>query len=80
VPLLPPLLLLLLLPVDEDVEVAEPNFLYTGSQATTNDPYLSQLWGMLGSAAGGVNAAGAWAKGYTDCSGVVIGVIGEWSV
>lgn len=59
---------------DEDVEYAEPNFLYTKSQ--TNDPGMAQLWGMQ-AAGGGANAVGAWAKGYTDCSDVVIGVIGE---
>lgn len=62
--------------VDEDVEVAEPNFIYTKAQAT-NDPGLSQLWGMLATTTGGANAVGAWSAGNTDCSDVVIGIIGE---
>lgn len=60
---------------DEDVEVAQPNFIYTASQ-TTNDPGLNQLWGMLASG-GGANAVGAWTAGNTDCSDVVIGIIGK---
>lgn len=54
--------------------MAEPNFVYTTQQ--TNDPGLSQLWGMLATSAGGANATGAWASGYTSCSDVVVGVIG----
>ena len=68
------LLLLLLLHADEDVEYAEPNFVYKASQ--TNDQYTNLLWGMLPDLAG-ANAVGAWNKGYTDCSDVVIGVIGK---
>lgn len=64
-------------PADEDVEIAEPNFMRQPLQAQPNDEYLSLLWGMLGSSAGGANAAGAWGKGYTNCSDVVIAVIGE---
>ena len=60
--------------VDEDVEVAEPNFIYTKA---TNDPGLNQLWGMLATTTGGANAVGAWSAGNTDCSDVVIGIIGE---
>ena len=37
---------------------------------------MSSLWGMM-AAGGGANATGAWAKGYTNCSDVVIGVLGE---
>jgi hypothetical protein len=60
---------------DENVEVAQPNFIYTAFQAT-NDPGLNQLWGMLASG-GGANAVGAWTAGNTDCSDIVIGIIGK---
>jgi hypothetical protein len=66
----------LLLTADEDVLYAEPNFIYKTLQAPVpNDPDLGQLWGMLGG--NGADAAGAWAKGYTDCSNVVVGVLGK---
>lgn len=56
------------------MEFAQPNFIYTKLQAT-NDPGLSSLWGMLDNG-GGANATGAWASGHTDCSDVVVAVIG----
>jgi hypothetical protein len=62
-------------PADPDVEYAEPNFIYKKSQAATNDPYYSSLWGMLAGTPGGANAAGAWAGGHQNCDDVVIGVI-----
>lgn len=62
---------------DEDVEYAEPNFIYRPVQVSQpNDQYFTNLWGMK-NGAGGANAVGAWAAGYTDCSDVVIGVIDE---
>ncbi|WIA21831.1 hypothetical protein OEZ85_004207 [Tetradesmus obliquus] len=59
---------------DSYVEYSEPNFLLNASQATTNDPYYASLWGMMDADAG-ANAKGAWAAGYTNCSGVVVGVV-----
>lgn len=71
----------MLLPrADADVALVEPNFIIKAAQVppVTNDPYLGELWGMLANTSGGADAAGAWTQGYTDCSGVVIAVIGEW--
>lgn len=64
---------------DDTVAFAEPNYKLKASQASTNDVYYSQLWGMLstGSNAGAANVVAAWSQGYTNCSGVVIGVIDE---
>jgi subtilisin family serine protease len=63
------------------VEFAEPNWIYT-HQAISNDTYSGQLWGMQGDASSPANqygsqAAEAWAKGNTDCSGVYVGIIDE---
>lgn len=57
-----------------DVEYIEPNYFVNRTQLPTNDPSIGQLWGML-SAGGGANVAGAWARNYTSCDDVVIGVI-----
>ncbi|KAF6264076.1 peptidase S8/S53 domain-containing protein [Scenedesmus sp. NREL 46B-D3] len=59
---------------DTYVDYVEPNYLLSTSQAVTNDPYYASLWGMLETDAG-ANAKGAWAAGYTNCSGVVVGVV-----
>ena len=65
------------------VEFAEPNWTYF-HQAQANDTYAANgtLWGMYGDASAPANqwgsqAAEAWSRGHTDCSGVVIGVIDE---
>jgi subtilisin family serine protease len=59
-----------------DVEYAEPNWIYT-TDATSNDPYVTDgsLWGMTGTFGSG--ASTAWAAGKTDCSSVYIGIIDE---
>jgi hypothetical protein len=64
---------------DPDVEYAEPNFKVRTLQATPwvpNDLSNFGLWGMTDTGAG-AKATSAWAQGYTDCSDVVIDVIGE---
>jgi hypothetical protein len=62
-----------------NVEYAEPNYLLSTSQAATNDPYYASLWGLLDGNAG-ANAKGAWAAGYTNCSGVVVGVVSSRAI
>lgn len=68
---------------DPAVEYAEPNWIYQ-HRATSNDTYYGNgsLWGMYGDASSPANpygsqAAEAWARGHTDCSGVLVGVIDE---
>lgn len=68
---------------DPAVEYVEPNWIYKHA-ATSNDTYYTNgsLWGMYGDASSPANqygsqAAEAWARGHTDCSGVLVGVIDE---
>ena len=58
------------------VEYAEPNWIYT-TQATSNDPYVtnSSLWGMTGTFGSGASVA--WTNNKTDCSNVYVGIIDE---
>ncbi|MCU0492786.1 MAG: S8 family serine peptidase [Chloroflexaceae bacterium] len=72
------------LQADAAVEYAEPNWVYTRSQAGPNDPFYTdgRLWGMYGAGSSpanqfGSNAAAAWAAGRTGSRSVVIGVIDE---
>eukprot|EP00887_Chlorella_sp_A99_P004583 scaffold4.g4583.t1 len=61
-----------------DVAWAQPNYkYYKACVDTPNDPAYTagSLWGMQSGS--GSNAAGAWAAGKTDCSGVVVAVIDE---
>ncbi len=67
----------------EEVEYAEPNYIYTHGAAST-DPYFTNgsLWGMYGDASlpanqYGSQAAEAWAKGTIGSSTVYVGVIDE---
>lgn len=67
----------------EDVEYAEPNYIYQHS-ATSNDTYYTDgsLWGMYGDATSPANQFGsqageAWAAGKTNCSNVYVGIIDE---
>jgi subtilisin family serine protease len=67
----------------EEVEFAEPNFIYQ-HDAASNDPYYtnSSLWGVLGDALSPVNQFGsqaneAWAANHTGSAAVHIGVIDE---
>ncbi|HXG71561.1 MAG TPA: S8 family peptidase [Gemmatimonadaceae bacterium] len=67
----------------EDVEYAEPNYIYQHS-ATSNDTYYTDgsLWGMYGDATSPANQFGsqageAWAVGKTNCSNVYVGIIDE---
>ncbi|ALW86998.1 peptidase S8 [Hymenobacter sedentarius] len=61
----------------EEVEYAEPNYIYTHS-AATNDTYVANgsLWGMDGNVYGS-QASTAWAAGHTGSASVVLGVIDE---
>lgn len=56
------------------MEYAEPNFVLNPAQAVTNDPYYTNMWGMLDADAG-ANAKGAWAAGFQSCSNIVIGLL-----
>ena len=65
------------------VEFAEPNWVYT-HQDTSTDPYFlnGNLWGMYGDLSSPANqfgsqAAEAWAAGYTGSGTVFVGVIDE---
>ncbi|HKG67625.1 MAG TPA: S8 family serine peptidase, partial [Segetibacter sp.] len=60
----------------EEVQYAEPNYVYT-HQAASTDPYYTNnsLWGMNGTY--GCNADEAWAKGHTGSSSVYVGIIDE---
>ena len=67
----------------EDVEYAEPNYIYQHN-ATSNDSYYTNgsLWGMYGDATSPANQWGsqageAWAAGKTNCSAVYVGIIDE---
>jgi subtilisin family serine protease len=67
----------------EDIEFAEPNYIYT-LDLTSADLYYSngQLWGMYGAGTTpanqyGSNAAAAWAAGKTGSASVYVGVIDE---
>ncbi|KAB7731142.1 S8 family serine peptidase [Rudanella paleaurantiibacter] len=61
----------------EGVEFAEPNFIYQHN-AVSNDPGLSQLWGMGANGNQfGSQAITAWANGKTGSSTVYVGIIDE---
>jgi subtilisin family serine protease len=67
----------------EEVEFAEPNWIYTHG-ATSTDPYYKDgtLWGMYGDATSPANQYGsqageAWAAGHTGLKSVYVGVIDE---
>jgi subtilisin family serine protease len=67
----------------EEIEFAEPNFIYQHN-ATSNDNYFlnGQLWGVYGDGSTPANqfgsqAAEAWARGNTGSENVYIGVIDE---
>lgn len=68
---------------DVDVEFVEPNYVMrkpvTLALPTDPDYVNGGLWGMRAttSYAGGANAEGAWAAGFDNCTGAVIGVIDE---
>ncbi|GAB3294575.1 hypothetical protein GCM10027511_07750 [Hymenobacter humi] len=61
----------------EEVEYAEPNYIYTHS-AITNDTYVANgsLWGMDGNTYGS-RASTAWAAGHTGSAATLVGVIDE---
>jgi subtilisin family serine protease len=63
---------------DEDVEYAEPNYIYT-LDAATNDTYVANgsLWGMDASNPNGSRASIAWSNGHTGSASVIVGVIDE---
>lgn len=68
---------------DPAIEYVEPNWTYQ-HRAASNDTYFTNgsLWGMYGDASSPANqygsqAAEAWGRGHTDCSGVLVGVIDE---
>ncbi|SDT06310.1 S8 family peptidase [Pseudomonas oryzae] len=66
---------------DSSVAFAEPNWIYQ-RQANPDDPYLSNLWGMLGAATAPANANGSgalalWNAGLRCDSQVVVGIIDE---
>ena len=67
----------------EDVEFAEPNWIYT-TGLTSNDPYFTNgsLWGMYGGATSPANqygsgAAAAWANGHVGAANVYVGIVDE---
>lgn len=64
----------------EEIEYAEPNFIYQ-HDATSSDTYFAsgQLWGMLPGSSNQYSsrAADAWAANHTGSSAVYIGVIDE---
>jgi subtilisin family serine protease len=67
----------------EEVEFAEPNYIYTYGAASV-DPYFTNgsLWGMYGAQTTpanqyGSNAAAAWAAGNTGSATVYVGIIDE---
>lgn len=67
----------------QEIEYAEPNFIYTHSEIS-NDPYYmnGSLWGMYGSATSpsniyGSGAGNAWAAGHIGSGEVYIGIIDE---
>nr|WP_233254058.1 S8 family peptidase [Hymenobacter sedentarius] len=62
----------------EEVEYAEPNYIYTHT-AVTNDTYVANgsLWGMDAANQYGSQASTAWAAGHTGSASVVLGVIDE---
>lgn len=66
---------------DPGIEYAEPNYLYELEDTANDAKFVSnELWGMYGSASSpsnsyGVNAAGAWANGYTGSKAVYVAVI-----
>ncbi|WP_026461563.1 S8 family peptidase [Adhaeribacter aquaticus] len=67
----------------EEVEFAEPNYIYNHSTASTDTYFTnSSLWGMYGDASSPANqfgsqAAEAWANGNTGSASVVVGIIDE---
>jgi subtilisin family serine protease len=44
---------------DPRVEYAEPNYLYSASQAMPNDTYFNRMWGLYNSGSGGAGVEGA---------------------
>ncbi len=67
----------------DDVEYAEPNYIYT-HDATSNDTYYTNgsLWGMYGLTTSPANqfgsgAGAAWGAGKTGAATVVVGIIDE---
>lgn len=66
---------------DSSVDYVEPNWLYQ-RQASPNDPYLNDLWGMQGAATTPANANGSgalalWNAGLRCDSQVVVGIVDE---
>lgn len=64
----------------EEIEFAEPNFIYQHDVTSTDTYFASgQLWGMLPGSSNQYSsrAADAWAAGHTGSSTVYIGVIDE---
>ncbi len=60
-----------------EVEFAEPNYIYQHN-ATSNDTYLSNLWGMsAGGNVYGSQAITAWANNKTGSNTVYVGIIDE---
>jgi subtilisin family serine protease len=62
----------------QEVEYAEPNFIYTHETVTANDPLLGDLWGMGTNY--GSNASAAWNSGLSNSTGsksVAVGIIDE---
>jgi subtilisin family serine protease len=67
----------------EEVEYAEPNWVYTHDAASSDSYYTNgSLWGMYGDATVPANQYGcqageAWAAGHTGSPGVYVGIIDE---
>ena len=67
----------------DDIEYAEPNFIYNHNASSNDDYYTNgSLWGMYGDASSPANqygsqAAEAWAGGNTGSSSVYVGIIDE---
>lgn len=66
---------------DSSVEFVEPNWIYQ-HQASPDDPYLNNLWGMQGAATSPANANGSgalalWNAGLRCDSQVVVGIVDE---
>jgi len=61
-----------------EVEIAEPNYIYT-HDAIVNDTYFtsSKLWGLDAAFTNGSCASTAWGNGHTGLASVTVGVIDE---
>jgi subtilisin family serine protease len=59
---------------NQDVEYAEPNWIYT-TDAITNDTYIGNLWGMTSTY--GSQASVAWGNSHTGSNDIYVGVIDE---